>query len=703
MRLRRAGVAAGVALASAGAAALLSSAWIPGKLVRQAEETTVDWRVRSTPERPREESPVVLVLFDSASVAGWPYLVPYPRAALADVVEAVAAARPAAIGVDVFLDRRYPRLDSIDAGDARLREAIRRAGNVVLAMGTEQRGAARALLPPAPYFAEVAAGVGTADTPTPYETVRDVTLAARADGRLVPGFALALYARAKGIGADSLLRAAERTGRLRVPGLPARYARVPRGSGVVNAPVLFLGPPSRPGEEEGAFPAFSSSTLVDLPPELLAEWFAGKVVLLGSGFHDSERFRTPYYESRRADGGIAGWTYGVEIHASALENLLGGRFPRPLPPPLRLGLLLLLAAGVSAATFRLGPWWGAAAALGLFAAEAAAAFALFAGRLVQLPVVPALLSCALAFAAANGYVSVVEGREKRTIRRMFSRYLSPTVVAELIADPSRLRLGGEKREVTVLFTDLAGFTTLAEQADPHELVELLNRYLGEMGGLVMEERGTLDKYIGDALMALYGAPGALPDHALRACRTALRMQRRLAELNREWAGRWGPLGMRVGIHTGTPIVGNVGGRQRVEYTALGDDVNLAARLEPACKTYGVGILVSDTTRAAAGDAVVVRELEVLGVVGRSEAVPVYELVALAGEELGAKAALLEHFARGLAAFRARDFACAAEHFRAAAGVAPDDRPTQLYLERCARLIAVPPPAEWTFVERQTSK
>jgi adenylate cyclase len=694
-----------IAVGSALLAGLLTRTdWIAGKLFQDSELTTRDWRIRSVPPRPASESQVVLVLFDSASVQDWPYLEPFPRAHLAQVIDAVAAAHPKAIGLDVYLDRRYPRLDSMDGGDEKLRAAIARAGNVVLATGTTGGSVRREPMPLDPYFAGAAAAVGSADTPTPYETVRDAELTVRVGRRRVPAFALALYAVAKGLRPDSLAAAAERTGRLDVPGLPERYARVPRDTAVQSVPIVFVGPPSRAGDEQGAFAAYSSSSIAALGPLVPESWFRDRIVLLGSGFHSEERFRTPFYTQVDSRGRIAGWTYGVETHANALDNLLTGRHPVPVPRWASMLGVLALCLLVALAAFRYGIGWGALAAAALTGAEVAAGFLVFAKLAVELPFVFPAMGALLAFLTSTSYVSVVEGKEKRAIRGAFARYVPPGVVAELVADPTRLKLGGEKRRISVLFTDLAGFTSLSETVDPQELLALLNRYLDAMTEIVLQERGTLDKYIGDAVMALYGAPTALENHALHACRTAARMQRRLSELNTTWRSHgWPELRMRVGINTGTPVVGNIGGKARFDYTALGDAVNLAARLEPACKTYGVGVMISDETRREAGEAVVVRELELLAVYGRAEPVPVYELVAMAGDALGARTEVLAQYAKGLAAYRGRDFELALVYFDAALEADPADGPSALYAERCRGFVHAPPPPEWSFVERRQIK
>lgn len=706
MNLRRLGVVLAVAAVATAAARVLTAWSIPRKLFEPVEERLLDWRVRSVPPPAAQDSRIALVLFDSATVDGWPYLMPFPRAALAELIDVVAASGAKAIALDVYLDRRYPALNAMDGGDEKLRESIRRAGNVILAAPTVQRDGQRVFLPPDPYFAEVAAGVGVADLPTPYETIRDWTVATDAGGRLRPGLALSVWARAHGRNADTLVKRAIATGAIDVPTMPEALRRLPSRNSARPVPLLFRGLPSRPGREDGAFPAFSGGMIRDLgaftPPEL----FRDRIVLMGSGFHEEEKFRSPFYDANYPgeEGRPAGWTYGVEVHANALDNLLTGRFPWPAPAWLVTLLVGLCAFLVAAATFRKGTWWGGATAVAVLLASTVASFVAFGTWLVVFPIVTTALATVFAFLGSTSYVSIVEGAEKRAIRGAFSKYVSPAVVAELVADPSRLKLGGEKRHITVLFSDLAGFTSLAETVEPEELLQVLNRYLDAMTRIVITEGGTLDKYIGDAVMALYGAPASLEDHALRACRTALRMQRRLEELNRAWVAEgWRPLSMRVGINSGRPVVGNIGGNDQINYTALGDAVNLAARLEPACKTYGVGIMISGETRAAAGDAVVTRELEVLAVYGKAEPVAVYELVAMAGDDLGGRGELLAQYERGLAAYRARDWDLARAYFRAAAEIDPADAPTLLYLDRCERCLECPPPAEWSYVERRQIK
>ncbi|MEO5509818.1 MAG: adenylate/guanylate cyclase domain-containing protein [Longimicrobiales bacterium] len=726
MKFRRFAVAGAIAAASAAVAFILANATVFQGTFGQVENKTVDYRLRSE-ARVAQDSQIAMVMFDTASVSEWPYISPFPRAVLADLITAAAQNGATAIGLDVYLGQQYPGLSEKDNGDARLRDAIVKAGNVVIVAPTEGSDRVRHLKRPDPYFADVAAAVASADLPTPMDVLRDNTLAVRTEEGLIPGFALALYAVSKRIDLDSLMRAAAADSTLDLPGLPQRYRRVP-ATGAMTFPIRFVGPPTKPGEMAtgaaidsatgraisfGSFRAYPSSVVMGLgamgTSEFLTSMLGGSIVMMGSSFHESERFRNAYYEERRTDGRqgeLAGWLYGVEAHANALQNMLAGKYIRPLDASWAVLLLFavsLLAAGV---TFWQGAKWGALAGMAGVAVSWFGALQAFDASFLIVPMTAPAIAALLAFMSSAAYVSIVEGQEKRMIRGAFSKYVPPGVVDELVADPSKLRLGGEKRTISMLFSDVQGFTSMSEVLAPETLLAVLNEYLNEMSDIVFNEGGTLDKYIGDAVMALYGAPTALPDHAVHACRTALLMQRRLTEMNTAWraAGKeWGDLHIRIGVNTGSPVVGNIGGDRRFDYTALGDSVNLAARLEPACKNYGVGIMIAEETRRLAGEAIIARELDFLAVYGKAKPVAVYELVALAGEDLGELAELLDLYDKGLAAHRNRDFEMAVQYWKAALEVAPKDGPSLLYLERSEEYMRHPPPADWDFVERRSVK
>ncbi len=709
--------------------------------LRGFEDFTLDLRQQTTPEsfqsgRSQRQSDVALVLFDEYSVMdtldGWPYLSPFPRAHLAALVDALAAAGARTIGVDVYLDRLFPGLNAIDSGDDLLRDAIRRAGNVILVTPVVQTDSGAVTAPPHRYFREFAAGVGSAELPASFETFRDGTLAVRSGYGVEPSFALALYAHFRGLSADSVLRAANDAGRLDLPGLPSSMGAIPaewlednretEGS-IVPFRIRYVGPPSVADADgpPGTFQASASGTVPDLAG-LLPDLFRDKIVLLGTGFHEQDRFRTPFYAHPSPDDGEPyGWMYGVEVHANALQNMLDGEYVQPTGAGTGI-LLMLLVAGVAAgAAFRLGAGWGAVASLAAVLATMTFAWWAWAGvlyvpgaelftlgtRFRWIPVGAPILSGLFAYVGSVAYVAVVEGRDKRRIKGAFAKYVSPDIVNEIAEDPEALRLGGQKRPLTILFSDLSGFTTLSEKMDPENLVALLNEYLDDMTQVVLNEGGTLDKYIGDAVMASWNAPKGYEDHADRAMRAAIRMQHHMDALNRRWgdSDTYGNLTVRIGIHTGEVVVGNLGGEGRFSYSAIGDAVNLAARLEPANKTYDTHTMVSEATLDSGNRAGFrVRELDMVAVKGKSEPVRVYELLEQTGIPLPTgKEEALQRYEQGMSAYKRHQWTEAKAHFEAALEADPEDGPSRLYVTRCDQNMADPPPPDWDFVVHRHEK
>lgn len=720
--------------------------------VTELEQKTLDWRQVNTAQSFQEgmgdrEADIAIVFFDEFSVTdpdfGWPYEQPFPRAHIAQVIDAVAGAGARTIGLDVYLQLLYPKLNEWDQGDDLLRDAIARAGNVILVGPVIQTGSGPELGRPHPYFGEMAAGLGAAELPTAFESVREGAMAVRAGVRLEPSFATALWAHARGVDADSLLLQARRWGRIALPGLPMSLGRIPEqwfeegakaSDMVATFPIRYVGPPSsaNAADPAGAFPATASST-VDVTAMLMPELFQDKIVLIGSGFHDSDKFRTPWFDQSLPDDGWARegdqrsyqYMYGVEIHANALQNMLDGAYVRPLSEAAQLLLLLALALLTGGVVFWQGAGWGGVVAVAMALGVFAMAFWLWAGKVfvgaggelmplgtgfVWLPVVTPVLSSVLSYVGSVAWVSVVEGREKRRIKSIFGTYVPADIVDEISNDPDALRRlnEGERRPLTLLFSDLAGFTNMSERMDPKDLLDYLNGYLQDMTRIVFDEKGTLDKYIGDAIMAFWNAPRPQPDHADRALRAAVLMQRKMAELNARWRAadpEAEDLVVRIGINTGTVIVGNVGGGMRNDYSALGDAVNLAARLEPANKTYDTLVMASQfTLDAADASAFRVRELDLIAVKGKVEPVKVYEVLELAGVALPAhREEAVSRYEAGLAAYKARDWRGAAKHFQAALEADPDDGPSAVYLGRAEEYATAPPPEDWDFVVRRTEK
>lgn len=389
---------------------------------------------------------------------------------------------------------------------------------------------------------------------------------------------------------------------------------------------------------------------------------------------------------------------GVEIQATFLDNFLSQDFLRDVPIlgtfSLVLGLSLLTALGL--ALFK-SPLAGTSLGVTMLTGSAALSLLAYKGGF-WLPLMVQETGVASAALLGLLYNYATEGRQKRFIKNAFQQYLSPQVIEQLIANPEKLKLGGERKVLTIFFSDLQGFTSISENLDPEALTALLNDYLSAMTEIIHQEHGTVDKYEGDAIIAFWNAPLDVPDHALRAVCAALRCQARLAELRPVFRERTGhDLFMRIGINTGLAVVGNMGSHNRFDYSMLGDAVNLAARLEGVNKQFGTFTMVSQATKEAVGDAVPMRELGRVGVVGRKEPVTVFE--PLAEEFARANAPALERFDRALRAYYQGDFTEAARVF---AALAQDDPVAARYLDVCRNLPSERPDG-WDGVWRMSTK
>jgi adenylate cyclase len=279
------------------------------------------------------------------------------------------------------------------------------------------------------------------------------------------------------------------------------------------------------------------------------------------------------------------------------------------------------------------------------------------------------------------------------------------VVSELLKNPDMLKLGGEERVMTVIFSDVAGFTTISENLTPTQLVVLLNEYLTAMTDTVLSYDGIIDKYEGDAIMAEFGAP--LPDeqHAIKACFAAIDMQKTLAEMRAKWKAEGRPeLRARVGINSGPMVIGNMGSREIFDYTVMGDNVNLSSRLEGVNKVYGTFIMCSEATRLMVGDSILTRELDIIRVKGKTEGVKIHEVLARASDGLDEiRSRLVKTYRRGLEAYKNRRWQEGIELFREALAVEPSDGPSSLYLERCAEFLENPPGDDWDGIFTMRTK
>jgi len=692
-----------------------------------ADLRAMDYRLLQRGVQPGARA-VVIVAVDDRSVATigrWPW----PRPVVARLVDQLTAADAAVIGFDIVqseatadhaLDGLRERVEGIDettwatlrralgemnSDDRILASAIRESNRVALGYFFEfdQGAGAPSPAPHSGYNLERPSASGRGESrvpqaagvranlpemtaaaretgffnifPSPDGSVRSVPLVIRFNQQLAVPLALAML-RAYQPGQQLEIEFAEFGVRaVRVGGVSVPVDE--DGQMLVN----YRGP-------KGTFEHVSAVDV--LAGRVEPDTFRGKLVLVGVTATAVADVRVIAFD---------GVFPGVETHANVLDNILRRDFiARPrwvrlaevgviLTAVLALAAVLRLVRGVAGALV-------AAAFLGGYLVASQWAF-ISTGYLLS--VVYPLLAIAVTQVAIAVQQYTTEAREKREIRRAFGLYLPPALARLVSEQPDMLKLGGDKRELTVLFSDIRGFTATAERLPPETLVELLNVYLGEMTDVIFARGGMLDKYIGDAVMAVWGAPVPQADHAERACLAALDMVARLRTLQATWLQRgWPVLAIGVGLNTGEMIVGNMGSARRLSYTVIGDNVNLGSRLEGLNKLYGSQVIASEATVRAANGAVIARELDLVRVLGRASAVRIFEILGPANERPH-WADVVERFEAGVAAYRARRWREAVAAFTWVVEKRPGDMAAALYVSRCQALLHTPPGEDWDGV------
>jgi adenylate cyclase len=443
----------------------------------------------------------------------------------------------------------------------------------------------------------------------------------------------------------------------------------------------------------GTYKAFPAATIINSwalieegkKPQISPGEFAGKIVLIGGSAPGIKDLRPSLFNPDCP---------GVEIHAAALDTLIQGDFMRPSSGFVlyALGLIFAIITGIATSVQR-KIWRIVLFFLICLALPAASSILAFLSG-YWLEFVAPELAVVFSFIGASLINYSVEGKQRRFIKNIFRFYLSPDVIERMLKNPGLLKLGGEKREVSSFFSDVAGFTSISEGLSPEELVNLLNSYLSEMTNIILSSGGTLDKYEGDAIIAFWNAPLDQPDHALRACRAAMHCQRRLEEVRSDFQSRFGhEIRMRIGVNSGPAVVGNMGSAKRFDYTAMGDTINLASRLEGACKQYGVPILIGELTYEKVKDEIFCREVDLIRVIGKKKPVRVFEAIAERSELSPAEEERIKSFHSGLEAYRHQDWAKALSVFQSL----PDDRLVQTYITRISNFQSSSPPESWDGV------
>ena len=398
--------------------------------------------------------------------------------------------------------------------------------------------------------------------------------------------------------------------------------------------------------------------------------------------------------------------YGVHVHKSIATTILENRFIKPARHWHLVFLVILMAILSTVINYRFRGFLGILFSAILIAAYSLMSIYMFLHFRYLIPMIaPAFATVITNYISVVTYNFLSERKQKAMIRGAFAQYVPPAVVGELLKNPDMLTLGGEERVMTVIFTDVAGFTTISENLTPTELVELLNEYLTAMTDIVLDYDGIIDKYEGDAIMAEFGAPLPDDDHALKACFTAIDMQKRLAELREKLLAEGRPeLRARVGINSGSMVIGNMGSSRIFDYTVMGDNVNLSSRLEGANKAYGTYIMCSEATRKMVENDIITRELDMLRVKGKTEGVLVHEVLARKDDGLSeTRKKAVDVYLQGLAAYKERRWDNGIELFNKAFSMDPEDSPSSVYIGRCEEFKENPPPDDWDGIFTMRTK
>lgn len=652
------------------------------------------WDIRCRLHAPPPEAPpvedVVIVDIDTRSLYKLGRYHQWPRSYHAKLIDLLSRDGALAVAFDVlFIDPdRFPEEDSS------LVRATRGAGNVLHSLIFPEvdslnflyemtqdpylplNPSSSYLIPdppfplrlraegPFPALARAAEGLGFVDIfPDPDGVVRSVPLFVRFLGRCYATLGLKVFLDLMGITSEDIELLPGRVA-FELPDGPLEVPVDREGRMIINY--------------KGGFRSFRYISYYDVLKGRVPEgFFRDKIVFVGSSAPGLMDLRSTPLSPKFP---------GVEIHANVLYDLLSGRFFRTLGKggSFALAALAALVSGLSASALR--PPWGTFGTLACFGLLLYFGFLPSFSRGVWMPVVRPIWAGTVAYVGSFAHRLLTEEREKRRIKEAFGTYVSPVVVDQLLSHPELAELGGRRAVLTVLFSDLADFTPISEEMDPEELVAFLNEYLTEMTEVVLRHEGTVDKFEGDAIMAFFGAPLPLPDHPARAVKAALEMQRSLDSLRRRWAEEGKPqVRMRIGINTGEVVVGNMGSHKKMDYTVMGDAVNLAARLEGVNKVYRTEVLMSGSTYESSG--VTAREIDIVRVKGKAQAVRIYE----PSEDLPPE--VVRAYEEGLKLYRERKWDEAASAF----ALFPEDGPASVMRERCLAFLRNPPPQDWDGV------
>jgi len=661
------GLGAGAAVLAADLLLIRAAGGIGSTPLQRAELITYDWRLAHTarPETARQD--IALVEIDEYSlrnlqkVAGrWPW----PRVVHSMLVDYLAAAPAKLVAYDIDFAEADTRKGFEFGGstwsgaesDDALIKSVKAAGHVILLADATFEGSLldnsippipqtgytldvsgiverRVVFPPFAALATAGSGLGhNLFILDPDGPIRHTVPFVRSGGRVIPSLGLAAAMRVAGIHPGDVagihqgdaLKIGDRV-------LPLSWRRVKTAAGADSylwALVDFRGPALLDDLKHRPYPSYSfydlayseEQILAGVKPNIDPSVFRDKMVFVGATATGlSDVFETPFAGAKMP---------GIQVHAAVADDLLSNRFLRQAPGGVRVASVVAGAVAIGVVATLLPAWWASGITLAAFALFGWMATRLFAAGW-WLNVSQPVLAGSFALFGGVAYQYFVEGREKRKMKKLFGQYVSKDVYEQLVENPALARLGGQRREMTVLFSDIRGFTTVSERGQPEAIVQMLNEYFTTMVDLVFHHKGTLDKFVGDMVMALFGAPLDDPLHADHAVEAALDMIAALEALNAKWTAEGRPaLDIGIGVNSGPMIAGNIGSEQIMSYTVIGDAVNLGSRLESLNKQYGTRIIISNATRARLTGRFVVKPLGEVVVKGKTQPVAIFEVVSL---------------------------------------------------------------------------
>ncbi len=675
-----------------------------------------------------EDTSVVIVSISQQADQEIPYKYPWPSNMHAKLVENLNEAGASVIGFDVIFDKR----DNYDlAYDTVFAEALKEHKNVILgasiqnesqSRGGGSRSIATTFVRPNSVLRE--ANVNPLGLVRTYKdadaTIRKYILETAYNDQNYLSLGLELIKQHRGITDEQIEQNAE-TYRM------GSYT-IPKYSSNLMAINYFGG--------AGTFPQYSYETVIDDSSVVLAsedssfqmntfsdpniglkhsDVFKDKIVLIGATMPElNDLHSTPF----APQDGMA----GVEMHANAIQTILSGNHIQYISPWLNMLFIVGLIIMIVLSARQVSGLWG----FGIYLLSALAIIGLVLFEFIQfnfvMDMISMLAAVTVGYVTTQSYEYVIEQREKRRIRNLFASYVSPAVVQEMVESNKEPELGGDEVYMTAFFSDIQSFSTFSEKLPAQTLVRLVNEYLSAMTNILTDHGGTLDKYIGDAIVAFFGAPVLQEDHAYKACIVSQLMQERLSDLREKWRSegeKWPEvvrhMRNRIGINTGKMVTGNMGSESRFNYTMMGDNVNLAARCESGAKKFGVYTMVTAETKKEAeqfGDRCVFRYLDRIVVKGKTKPVNVYEIMGLRDHLSDKHFACKEKFEEAIEAYQQQEWDRAISLFEESRQLeyfTPNEEsfiytnPSIVYLERCKVMMENPPPEDWNGVYVMKSK